>query len=96
MQQELETVIRAVRALSPRDKLALLGVITQDLQQNHDLAESNAAFWSPPSLEQLIAAQNIPVVPDIALLGADFWPEDETADDINEYVMQRRHEEWYQ
>lgn len=93
MHQELETIIRAVRALSPRDKLAILGIITQDLQQNHDLVESNAAFWAAHSLEHLLAAQNVPVITDTTLLRADFWPEDETADDINDYIMQRRNEE---
>jgi hypothetical protein len=94
MQSELETVIRAVRALSSHDKLALLGIIRQDLQQNHDLAAANTAFWSPRSLEQLLADQEeeVPIITDVTLLGAEFWPEDETADEVNDYIRQRRSE----
>jgi hypothetical protein len=93
MTQELATVIRTIRALSQRDKLEILHVITHDLQQGYALAEGTTAFWSPRSLEELITAQNAPIIDDIALLGADFWPEDETADDINTYITQRRKEE---
>jgi hypothetical protein len=29
-------------------------------------------------------------VTDLAELGADFWPEDETADDINDFIARQR------
>lgn len=93
MSQELATVLRAVRALSHRDKLEVLHAITHDLQQGYDLAEGTAAFWSPRHLEEIISTQNAPIIDDISLLGADFWPEDETADDMNAYIAQRRKED---
>jgi len=85
MSQELATVLRAVRALSHRDKLEVLHAITHDLQQGYALAEGNAAFWSPKNLDEIISTQNAPIIDDISLLGADFWSEDETSDHINAY-----------
>ena len=90
MTQEVAAVIRTVHALSHRDKLEVLQAIMQDLQQSYALTEGSATFWSPKSLEELIATQNAPIIADLSLLGADFWPEDETADDINAYIAQQR------
>lgn len=90
MTQELATVIRAAKALSQREKLELLQVITQDLQQSNVLLEENAIFWSSPSLEELITEQQPLIVRDVSVLSADFWPMDESADDINEYIEEKR------
>ena len=90
MTQALETVIRAARSLSQSDKFELLQVLSHDLQHDLFLAEENALFWSSPSLEELIDIQQPPIITDISALGADFWPEDETADDINAYIEQQR------
>ncbi len=92
MTQEVAAVIRTVHALSHRDKLEVLQAIMQDLQQSYVFTESNATFWSPKSLDELITTQNVPIIDDISLLGADFWPEDETADDMNVYIAQHRKE----
>jgi len=53
---ELQQVITAARALSPRDKLELLEVISHDLQQTYAFAEESAAFWSPRSIGELVQA----------------------------------------
>lgn len=90
MTQELATVIRAARALSQREKLELLQVISQDLQQSLSLLEGNTIFWSSQSLKDLIETQQPLIVTDISALGADFWPEDEKADDINAYIEHQR------
>lgn len=88
---QLQQVITAARALSPRDKLELLEVISHDLQQTYAFAEESAAFWSPHSIDELAQAQAAPVITDIRTLAVDFWPEDESADDFNQFIAAQRH-----
>ncbi len=54
------------------------------------VVDASAAFWSPRSLEEIAQAQMAPVVADIDDMGVDFWPDDETADDINQFVANQR------
>lgn len=50
-------------------------------------------FWEPKTLEQHIQAQLTRPVTDIADLVADFWPEEESADDFIAYIYQQRRED---
>lgn len=90
MTAQLQRVLTDARALSAREKLELLQAITQDLQQTYNLSEAAAQFWKPRSLAETIALQATPVVTNLDDLAADFWPEDETADDINDYIAAQR------
>jgi hypothetical protein len=81
MTTQLQQVITAARALSPRDKLELLEIISRDLQQSYTFVEESAAFWSPPSIDEIGQTQAAPVITDIRTLAVDFWPEDESADE---------------
>lgn len=92
MIEGLETIIRAVRALSSRDQLEVLQVITQDLRQNYLLDEANYSFWSSPTLDDLIHNQQTQEQDSLAITIADFWPIDEDADDINAYIARCRKE----
>jgi hypothetical protein len=62
MTTPLQQVITAARALSPRDKLELLEIISHDLQQTYAFAEESAVFWSPRSIDELVQAQTAPVI----------------------------------
>lgn len=90
MTAQLQHVLTDARALSAREKLELLQAITQDLQQTYDLSEAAAQFWKPRSLAEITALQATPVVTSLDDLAADFWPEDETADHINDYIAAQR------
>ena len=90
---QLQTIMTAVRTLSPREKLELLHVLSTDLHQTATLENVSAAFWNPQSLEQQLRQHAAPVVADIRDLAVDFWPSDESADDINAFVTARRHAE---
>ena len=90
MTAQLQHVLMDARALSAREKLELLQAITQDLQQTYDLSEAAVQFWKPRSLAEITALQATPVVTNLDDLAADFWPEDETADDINDYIAAQR------
>jgi hypothetical protein len=76
----VEEVRSAARNLKPVDQLQLIQELLRDLQQNYqqpaDSIPANVRRTAP--------------VNDLAELAADFWPEDETADDINDFVAQQR------
>ncbi len=44
-------------------------------------------------LAQLAEAQGVPVVKNVADLAVGFWPEDESADDVNSYIYRQRHDD---
>jgi hypothetical protein len=88
---ELQQVIDAARALSLRDKLELLQIIARDLQQAEAFTEASTAFWSSRSLDAIAQSQSVPVITDAHALAVDFWPEDESADDFNQFIAARRH-----
>jgi len=91
MLSELQQVIDAARALSLRDKLELLQIVARDLQQAEVFTEASTAFWSSRSLDAIAQSQSVPVITDVHALAVDFWPEDESADDFNQFIAARRH-----
>ena len=90
MTLQLQAVLVAARALSPRDKLELLEAISHDLQQSYAFVDQGATFWSPRSIDEIVQAQAAPVITDIQALAVDFWPEDESADDVNQFIAEQR------
>lgn len=91
MTPQLEQVIDTVRTLSSSDKLELLQFISQDLQYSNDFARKSKDFWEPQSIDEIVRAQNAPVVTGIDLLVADFWPEDEPVDEFEQFISEQRH-----
>jgi len=90
MTLQLQAVLVAAQALSPRDKLELLEVISHDLQQSYAFIDQSAPFWSSRSIDEIVQAQAAPVITDIHSLAVDFWPEDESADDLNQFIDEQR------
>ncbi len=90
MTDELRAIIAAARNLSPREKLELLQAVSHDLQETYALTEGSAAFWTTRSIEDLVRSQPAPTVTDIHELAVDFWPADESADDLNAFVAAQR------
>ncbi len=82
----LERAIEAAQRLSPREKYQLIETVARSLSQTDTLETNSAAFLRGHTLDELIAAQQPPVVTDLDALAVDFWPEDESADDINDYI----------
>jgi hypothetical protein len=89
----LQALIEAAQELSPLEQLSLINAITQSLHRNYERLQPAADFWQPQTLEQHIQAQQTQPVTDIADLQASFWPEDESADDIIEYIYRQRRED---
>lgn len=91
MTEQLQSIMRAARTLSTREKLELLQAVSNDLQQLYQLADESTAFWAGKSIDELALSQRAPVVSDVRALRVDFWPDDESADAFNSFVSTRRH-----
>lgn len=91
MTTKLQTLIEA--AQEPLEKLSLISIVSQSLYHNYQQTQTAVDFWEPQTLEQLIQAQQTKRITDIAKLGGDFWPEDESANDFIEYIYQQRCED---
>lgn len=44
-------------------------------------------------LAQMAKAQGVPVIKNVGDLAVDFWPEDESADDVNGYIYRQRRDD---
>jgi hypothetical protein len=84
MTASVERVLQAAQHLSPAEQLELIQAISQSLLQRYRQVEVDAI---PQSVKRTAP------VTELAQLAADFWPEDESADDINDYIMQQRRED---
>lgn len=86
----LQRAIEAAQRLSPQEKYQLIEAVAHSLAQADVLEAHSAAFLRGRTLDELIAEQQPPTVFDIDALAADFWPEDESADDFNNYIEAQR------
>ena len=94
MSRKLQSIIDAAQELSPLEQLQLIEAVSEFLQLKYRPTEPTIDFWNPQPIEDLARAQNKRPVTNIAELAADFWPEEETADDVIEYVYQQRQADW--
>ncbi len=93
MTLELQNLIDAAQKLSPPEQLSLIGEISKFLPRSYQQMQPRGDFWYPKTLKQHVQAQGASPVKDIASLQVDFWPEEETADDIIEYLYQQRQDD---
>lgn len=84
----IQAVVAAAQQLSPTEQFELIQVLTRRLQQR--FLGSGSSSRSPQSISFPEYIRRTPPVTSIAELAADFWPEDESADDINDYITQQR------
>jgi hypothetical protein len=93
MTTKLETLIKSAQKLSPFEQVELIRAVSQFLYQSYQKELSTTDFWTPLSIEEIVQAQQTPIVDDISTLAVDFWPADETVDDFIEYIYQQRRED---
>lgn len=79
MNTAVRTVYLAARRLSPAEQQELVGELSASLRH--------------PIVDEASQLGQTPPVTDLATLKADFWPTDETADDITAFVAQQRAED---
>jgi hypothetical protein len=75
------------------EQLELISTISQSLQRGYQQAQFSTDFWQPKTLAQLIQAQPTSPLKSVRDLKAGYWPEDESADDVIEYLHQQRRED---
>lgn len=81
MTVNVERVFQAAQQLSPTEQLELIQVISQALRRTVAKSEMDTI---PAGVRRTTP------VWDLSIFAADFWPEDETADEINAFVAQQR------
>ncbi|PPJ62559.1 hypothetical protein [Cuspidothrix issatschenkoi] len=86
----LQKVIDAARSLPINDKLQLLQSIVLDLQQMDQLEVLQDSFWEKQSIDKLLQEQSIPIITNVQSLTVDFWEEDESIDEFEQFVVDSR------
>ncbi len=77
----IESVLDEAQTLSPIEQLQLIQALSQTLQRRYE----------HPSVDTVpTSVKRSQPVTDLSQLGVDFWPEDESADDINAFIAQQR------
>ena len=93
MKASLQTLIHSAAQLTPVEQVELINAVSSLLYRHYQQEPVTADFWQPESIESIVVSQQTQPVSDIVALKADFWPEDESADDFIEYVEQQRQED---
>lgn len=89
MTEALQQVVDAARALSPKDKLELVEIISGELNLNGSQRISEE-FWRPRSLDEIARNHASVVVTNVDDLVGDFWPQDESVDEFNQFIAEER------
>ncbi|RRR69997.1 MAG: hypothetical protein EI684_14145 [Candidatus Viridilinea halotolerans] len=85
----VQSVVTAAQALSPTEQFEVIQMLTRVLQQRYAHTVS-FSIAQTPSILLPATVRRTPPVTNLADFAAEFWPEDETADDINTYIAQQR------
>lgn len=86
----VQMVVAAAQQLSPTEQLEVIQAITRVLQQRYPNATPRPAVSGEATIVLPATIRRTPLVTDLRTFAADFWPEDETADEINTYLAQQR------
>ena len=87
MNTTTQAVVAAAQRLSPSEQLEIIQALSRSLQQAYPQTEPAKAS-DGPVLPAFI--RRTPPVSDLRHLAADFWPDDESADSINNYLTRQR------
>ncbi|MCB9156348.1 MAG: hypothetical protein H6645_04445 [Caldilineaceae bacterium] len=93
MTVNLQTLIHSAKQLTPAEQVELINAVSNLLYQHYQQELQTADFWQPQSIESIVAGQQTQLASTISGMKADFWPEDESADDFIEFITQQRHED---
>ena len=91
MASSVEDILSAVRSLPPQQQKEVLRRLTESLSNissSIDLAAND--FWASRTIDDLAREQKVAPATDIHSLVLADWPEDESADDIIEYIYAQR------
>lgn len=85
----VQAVVTAAQQLSPIEQFEVIQALTHVLQQRYSGTETMNNI-DAPVISLPASVRRTPPVTNLADFAADFWPEDETADDVNNYIAQQR------
>jgi hypothetical protein len=94
MTENLQAVIDVIERLSPNEQLEVIATVSRGLQKQYQpkqIATKTQKFVPVNLIPTEI--KRSPPIKNLSQLKADFWPDDETADDINGYLEQQRRED---
>jgi len=86
----VQAVVAAAQQLSPIEQLEVIQALTRVLQQRYPNTTIRPGVADDVQSVLPIHVRRTPLVTDLRTFAADFWPEDETADEINDYLAQQR------
>jgi hypothetical protein len=92
MSSAVKAVLGAAQRLSEEDQLALIEALSHSLRQRYRPAAPSETLAAVDEAIPVGVARTPPVV-NIDLLVTNFWPDDETADDVNDFIAAQRAED---
>ena len=93
MSVKVQALIEAAQKLPPREQLNLISRISESLWRSYRPSLLEDDFWQPQTIEELVATQRVRPVHDIRELALDFWPDEESADNIIDEIYRQRRED---
>ena len=93
MTSAVQAVFDAATDLSLGEKLELVQAIIGVIHRQYAQPMATNGWISLADVGIPASVTRTPPATDLALLAADFWPEDETADDINAFIARQRAED---
>ena len=92
MTANLQTLIHSAEQLTPVEQVELINAISSLLYRYYQQEVLTEDFWHPQPIESIVTSQKTQPVSDISALKADFWPNDESADDFIAFI-EKQHQE---
>lgn len=90
MAMNLQQLIGEAEMLSPQEQVELISAVSHFLRSSYQPPLPITDFWQPKSVDQLIQAQAVQPVQDIAQLPFDEGADDEPADEMIAYIYGQR------
>jgi hypothetical protein len=93
MTTAVQDVLDAAQRLTPTEQLEVIAELSRLLQRQYPQARSLATPTAVGEANIPADIRRTPPATDLAQLAGDFWPQDETADEINAFIAQQRAED---
>ena len=90
---QLQNIINEIQQLSTTEQKELLSAISKPIQSKSTQLKINNNFWNSKTIEQLVSEQQIQVASSISEIGGDFWPQEESVDEFNDFILTQRHDD---
>jgi len=88
-----QTIVQEIQRLTPQEQIDLLQILSRSINDVSRQNNGANAFWKHRQLAEHIQQQKVQPATDIASLKGDFWPEEESVDEMLEYIYSQRYEE---